>query len=55
MDTIKASKIPWKHVICCLIILVIFVLTIAVSRLSVKIKQLAQQVAIYEKSLEDKE
>ena len=30
MDTIKASKIPWKHVICCLIILVIFVLTIGI-------------------------
>lgn len=30
MDTIKASKVPWKHVICCLIILVIFVLTIGI-------------------------
>lgn len=30
MDTTKASKIPWKHVICCLIILVIFVLTIGI-------------------------
>lgn len=30
MDTTKASKIPWKHVICCLIILVVFVLTIGI-------------------------
>lgn len=39
----------------CFALIIIFVLTISVSRLSVKIKQLAQQVAIYEKSLEDKE
>ena len=30
MDTTKASRIPWKHVICCLIILVVFVLTIGI-------------------------
>lgn len=30
MDTKKASKLPWKHVICCLIILVVFVLTIGI-------------------------
>lgn len=30
MDTTKASRIPWKHVICCLIILIVFVLTIGI-------------------------
>ena len=33
----------------CFSLVIIFVLTIAVSKLSIKIKQLAQQIAIYEK------
>lgn len=33
----------------CFSLIIIFVLTIAVSKLSIKIKQLAQQIAIYEK------
>ena len=33
----------------CFSFVIIFVLTIAVSKLSIKIKQLAQQIAIYEK------
>lgn len=33
----------------CFPLIIIFVLTIAVSKLSIKIKQLAQQIAIYEK------
>ncbi len=37
----------------CFSLIIIFVLTVAVSRLSVKIKQLAQQVAIYEKKREN--
>lgn len=30
METSKASRVSWKHIICCLILLVIFVLTIGV-------------------------
>lgn len=30
MDTKKASKVSWKHIVCCLILLVIFVLTIGI-------------------------
>lgn len=33
----------------CFSLIIIFVLTIAISKLSIKIKQLAQQIAIYEK------
>lgn len=33
----------------CFSLIIMFVLTIAVSKLSIKIKQLAQQIAIYEK------
>lgn len=33
----------------CFSLIIIFVLTIAVSKLSIKIKQLAQQIAMYEK------
>lgn len=38
----------------CFSLIIIFVLTIAVSKLSIKIKQLAQQVAIFEKKEEEK-
>ena len=30
METNKASRVSWKHIVCCLILLVIFVLTIGV-------------------------
>lgn len=30
MDTRKASKVSWKHVVCCIVLLVIFVLTIGI-------------------------
>lgn len=33
--------------------MIIFVLTISVSRMSIRIKQLAQEIALYEKDHED--
>lgn len=37
----------------CFSLAIIFVLTIAVSRMSIRIKQLAQQLALYEREQED--
>ena len=30
METKKASRISWKHIVCCVLILVVFVLTIGI-------------------------
>ena len=30
METNKASRISWKHIVCCVLILVVFVLTIGI-------------------------
>lgn len=38
----------------CFSLVIIFVLTIAISRMSVRIKELAQELALYEKEQEDK-
>ncbi|MCI5868742.1 MAG: DUF2304 domain-containing protein [Dorea sp.] len=37
----------------CFSLVIIFVLTVAVSRMSIRIKQLAQELALYEKDNED--
>lgn len=37
----------------CFSLMIIFVLTISVSRMSIRIKQLAQELALYEKSKEE--
>ena len=38
----------------CFSLMIIFVLTVAVSRMSIRIKQLAQELALYEKQCADK-
>lgn len=38
----------------CFSLMIIFVLTISVSRMSIRIKQLAQEIALYEKKKEEK-
>ena len=38
----------------CFSLVIIFVLTISVSRMSIRIKQLAQEIALYEKSNQEK-
>ena len=37
----------------CFSLMIIFVLTMAVSRMSIRIKQLAQEIALYEKKMEN--